>query len=171
MNRPFWNSMPQKIKLDHQNHKCAWPTLVSSGSVQGAWHSGNIDLNPLIIVLVHSCLSMQLNWLMVGTARLWIISSLSSITTQKQMSMLKGLLHWKHIAKGSSSCTNIITLPSCWYMAFGAFLTIFVEGEEELWPCSLHKGIRVIRKVTLSSPCLWAYFHPLSTLSVVVSAK
>jgi hypothetical protein len=29
---------------------------------------------------------------------------------------------------------------------------------------------RVIRKVTLSSPCLWASFHPLSALSVV-SAK
>jgi len=26
---------------------------------------------------------------------------------------------------------------------------------------------RVIRKVTLSSPCLWASFHPLSPLSVV----
>jgi hypothetical protein len=30
--------------------------------------------------------------------------------------------------------------------------------------------IKVICKVTLSTPCLWASFHPLSSLSVV-SAK
>jgi hypothetical protein len=30
---------------------------------------------------------------------------------------------------------------------------------------------RVIPKVTLSSPCLWASFHPLSPLSAAVSAK
>ncbi len=30
--------------------------------------------------------------------------------------------------------------------------------------------IRVIRKVTLSSPSLWASFHPLSSLSEVYSA-
>jgi hypothetical protein len=30
---------------------------------------------------------------------------------------------------------------------------------------------KVIRKVTLSSPCLWAYFHPLSPPSVVSPNK
>jgi hypothetical protein len=57
-------------------------------------------------------------------------------------------------SQGSNNCPKPGTLV--WEKA----LTLQVSSEE-------HLDNRVIRKVTLSSPCLWASFHPLSPLSVV----
>jgi hypothetical protein len=57
-------------------------------------------------------------------------------------------------SQASHSCPKPGTLV--WEKA----LTLQGSSEE-------HLDNRVIRKVTLSSPCLWASFHPLSPLSVV----
>ncbi len=49
--------------------------------------------------------------------------------------------------------------------AFAYFFIVVINRKKRL--TKLISSIRVIRKVILSSPCLWASFHPLSPLSVV----
>jgi hypothetical protein len=127
-----FNAIKNQTRLS--NHKCAWPTLVSNGGVcvQGASHSDNIDLNPLIIVFVHSCLNMQLNWLMVGMARLWIISSFvfhCNLETNVNVERLAPLdISQREIINLHKYYKNIITLCRCWYMALEHSDKFFVEG-------------------------------------------
>jgi len=129
---------------------------VSSGGVQG----GNINLKPLIIVFIHSF------WICSWIDWWWAWQGFELLVPCLPLQLGNKCQCWwacsiGHIAEGSSSCTNIITSPSCWYMAL-EHSDNFCRRKRN-YDLALHKGIRVIPKVT----CLWASFHPLSTLSVV----
>jgi hypothetical protein len=62
----------------------------------------------------------------------------------------------------------------CTTMAFGDFKDVITFQNSSLvayhfWTTG--ESVQVVLKVTLSSPCLWASFHPLSSLSMVSARK
>jgi hypothetical protein len=73
----------------------------------------------------------------------------------KQITQREGKLHCTTMA--FRDFKDVITLQNSRLVAYHFWTT----GE----------SVQVVLKVTLSSPCLWASFHPLSSLSMVSARK